>query len=101
LLAIKATDGSAAEIVEIAEQLQVRHHSAVGLLNRTAAAGLVFRGRVESDRRHVCIRLTPAGETVLARLPEGHQHELRKDAPRLIRALERAISRRGEPERRE
>ncbi len=38
---------------ELAEQLQVRHHSAVGLANRMASQGLLMRAADIQDRRKV------------------------------------------------
>lgn len=93
LLAVKSAPGSVAEIGEVAERLQIRHHSAVELLNRTAEAGLIVRRRSETDRRHVCVRLTPAGEAVLRRLSESHRQELQRGGPQLIAALETAVGR--------
>lgn len=94
LLAVKAARGSVAEIGEVADRLQIRHHSAVELLNRTAEAGLIVRRRSETDRRHVCVRLTPAGEAVLRSLSESHRQELQRGGPELIAALETAVGRR-------
>src|SRR4030066_1601328 len=48
-------------IGELAERLQIRHHSAVGLVNRLEEQGLVERITNEEDRRQVFIGLTNKG----------------------------------------
>ena len=77
LLAIK---GSAADrppfMGELAEALQVRPHTVVGLVDRAATAGLAKRVAARGDRRHVGVALTVRGERVLARLTEGNRVEL-------------------------
>ena len=51
LLAIKGFPGrDHASIGELAERLQVRHHSAVGLIDRLARRGLVRRAPAAADR---------------------------------------------------
>ncbi len=84
LLAIKGFPGR--ERVtngELAERLQVRHHSVVGLVNRLEAQGLIVREQGESDRREFYITLTPRGAELLERLTAAHQEELRRIAPQL------------------
>ena len=46
---------------EVADYLLLRHHSAVGLVDRAEEAGLVTRARDPDDRRVVRLRLTAAG----------------------------------------
>jgi DNA-binding MarR family transcriptional regulator len=70
----------------LAERLGIRHHSAVGLLDRLAEKSLIRRQRNRTDRRQVLIRLTPKAERLLARLSAAHQRELRRVAP-LLRGL--------------
>src|SRR5579862_5258142 len=41
---------------ELAERLQVRHHSAVGLIDRLVTQGLAARRISETDRRQVYVR---------------------------------------------
>jgi len=78
LLAVKGLPaGRLATVGEIAERLQVRHHSAVGLIDRLAASGLVRRSRLAADRRQVVVRLTARGEAVLEELSVHHVAELR------------------------
>ena len=55
-------------IGELAQRLQIQHHSAVELVNRLARGGYVRRKRGEQDRREVLLQLTPKGEKSCARL---------------------------------
>jgi DNA-binding MarR family transcriptional regulator len=77
----------------LAERLGIRHHSAVGLLDRLAEKSLVQRQRNTADRRQVFIRLTPKAERQLARLSAAHQRELQRVAP-LLRGLLTQLGRR-------
>jgi DNA-binding MarR family transcriptional regulator len=78
-------------IGELAERLQIKHHSAVELINRLSTAGLVRREHSLDDRREVFIALTPKGEKILGKLSLDHRAELRKRGPVLIAALHRAM----------
>lgn len=72
---------------ELAERLTVRHHSAVGLVDRLVARSLVHRRRDPADRRRVFLDLAPKGREVLAALSRAHRDELRRLAPGLRRLL--------------
>jgi DNA-binding MarR family transcriptional regulator len=74
---------------ELAERLQLRHHSAVGLVDRLVAARLVVRRPDTADRRQVYLALTPRGTAVLQRLSAAHREELRRVAPQIESILER------------
>jgi DNA-binding MarR family transcriptional regulator len=90
--------GTAATVGVLAERLQIRHHSAVELIDRTAARGLVRRGPRAGDRRQVVVRLTRGGEALLSRLSLAHRTELRTTGPALLGplgALVRGRSRRA------
>src|SRR4029077_16739052 len=78
-------------IGEIAERLQIQHHSTVELVNRLADAGYVRRRRAGDDRREVLLALTPKGEKVLVELSLHHRAELRSAGPALVAALRRAM----------
>lgn len=89
LLAIKGFPGrDHATVGELAERLQVRHHSAVGLLDRLETEKLVGRKSGRMDRRRVHVFLTPRGERVLEKLSEAHRDQLRRRGPHLARLLE-------------
>ena len=99
LLAVHGFPGRArCSIGELAERLAIRHHSAVGLVNRLVARGLMRREPGTDDRRLVFVRLTPRGERLLGRLAEAHQAELRRVGPQL-RLLLRRLAADGAPHR--
>ena len=75
-------------IGELAERLQIRHHSAVGLVDRLEEQGLVERIPNEEDRRQVLISLTGKGISVLESLANIHREELRHMGPQLCSMLE-------------
>ena len=88
LLAIRGFAGRERITVgELAERLNVRHHSAVGLIDRLAVRSLVYRRRDPADRRRVLIELGPKGRALLAGLSQTHRDELRRLAPTLKRLL--------------
>jgi len=90
LLAIKASGRAAGSTVgEISEQLQVRHHTAVSLLDKLEARKLAVRKRSKADRRTVNVQLTRTGASLLARLALVHHGEMRRRAPEMIAALRR------------
>ena len=90
LLAIKGfPERDSVTVGELAERLQRRHHSAVGLVNRLVAGKLVERAASASDRRQVFVRLTQHGENVLEKLASAHKEQLTKTGPELIRLLKR------------
>ena len=102
LLAIKGLPrGKSPTIGEIAHRLQIRHHSAVDLIDRLERAGRIVREQGAADRREVLVRLTPAGEQILRQLSLEHQLELTKAGPKLMRALAAAIklAKRGQRKR--
>jgi DNA-binding MarR family transcriptional regulator len=72
---------------ELAERLQIQHHSTVELVNRMVERGLLARRRDESDQRRVLVGLTPYGEEVLKKLSLLHRLELRTTGPALVKAL--------------
>jgi DNA-binding MarR family transcriptional regulator len=61
---------------ELAVGLQLRHNSAVGLVNRCEQMGLVQRLPHPEDGRQIRVCLTKNGETVLERLAGRHRLEL-------------------------
>jgi DNA-binding MarR family transcriptional regulator len=73
---------------ELAERLGIRHHSAVGLVDRLASKALVNRRSGSDDRRQVLIELTSKAEDVLAKLSAAHRSELERLAPLLRTLLE-------------
>jgi len=77
LLAIRGHPGHRGPTLgDVAASLLLRHHSAVGLVDRAADAGLVRREHDPDDHRTVRLRLTPNGARKLARLSRRHLEEL-------------------------
>ena len=68
---------------ELADRLGVRHHSAVGLIDRLLSKSLVKRQSGAEDRRQVLLTLTPKAEAMLAKLSAAHRDELKRLAPLL------------------
>jgi DNA-binding MarR family transcriptional regulator len=73
----------------LAERLQIRHQSAVGLANRLAANKLVSRETNAGDRRRVNLALTARGEIVLEKLSAAHRAQLRQIGPEIEMLLRR------------
>jgi DNA-binding MarR family transcriptional regulator len=79
LLALKGFPGREwATVRELADRLQLRHHSVVELVNRAQGQRLVQRAAHPSDGRAVRVQLTPEGEGVMARLSALHRDQLRR-----------------------
>jgi DNA-binding MarR family transcriptional regulator len=92
MLAIKGIPaGVRPRIRDLADRMEIRHHSAVELVNRLEAGGFVHRDRAHDDRREVLLALTPKGEKVLAELALHHHEELRSAGPELVAALRRIM----------
>jgi DNA-binding MarR family transcriptional regulator len=78
-------------IRDLAQTLQIQHHSAVELINRLEASGYVQRERSVEDRREVLLALTARGEKVLSELALHHHEQLQDAAPELVAALRRVM----------
>ena len=90
LLAVKTRSNSNGITVgELSERLQVKHHTAVSNLDKLVTRKLVVRQRASDDRRHVNIKLTKLGNSVLARLAEIHRREIRHRSSEMMGALRR------------
>jgi DNA-binding MarR family transcriptional regulator len=90
LLAIKAYAGpEAISPKELAENLFIGLSTAVELVDRLEASGLVRREPSVRDRRRTLLRLTPRSEQALASLAAVHRDELREQVPAMISLLSR------------
>lgn len=79
LLGIAGFTGSGrATISEIAEFLQEKHNSVVGLVDRAVLCGLVERAEDAADRRVVVVSLTERGEEILSQLSLLHREEVKR-----------------------
>jgi DNA-binding MarR family transcriptional regulator len=97
LLAIKGFPRSERVTVgELAEQLQIRHQSAVGLVDRLAANNLVSRETNPSDQRRVNLALTARGEKLLENLSAAHREQLRQIGPEIETLIKRLRRKQGD-----
>jgi len=96
LLALKGLPpGVRPRIAELAERLQIQHHSAVELTDRLEKSGLVRRQRGSRDRREVLVLVTAAGERVIRELVIYHRTELSSRGPALLDALHQVLRNTG------
>jgi DNA-binding MarR family transcriptional regulator len=87
LLAVRGYPGPTPPLItDVAERLQLRHHSVVGLIDRMELDGLVRREEVGVGRG-TSVLLTDAGLDVLEAISETLRPELRTAAQALIDAL--------------
>lgn len=75
----------------LAERLCVQHHTAVALVDKLEARGLIQRERSAEDRREVLLFLTRDGEAVLRGLSSLHRDQLKQAAPQVIGALQKIL----------
>src|SRR5438270_1896763 len=88
LLALKAFSRSTGlTITELSVRLQVKHHTVVSLIDKLEDLKLVHRMPGVADRRHVYVRLTPAGSRTLAKVAALHREEMRRRSPEMIEVL--------------
>ena len=89
LLSIKGhPGGNGPSIGDIAESLLLRHHSAVGLIDRAEAKGLIKRTPDPGDRRTIRLTLTEDAERRLEALSELHLAEM----PRLAGVMRGSLA---------
>ncbi len=90
LLAIQAASRRGKlSIRDLAEQLQVRHHSTVGIVDQLVLREAVVREVAPEDRRKILLCLTEKGEELVRRLAPPHQDELSRLSPEMIQTLQR------------
>ena len=90
LLAMKASSSpNGLTISELSERLQVRHHSAVNIVDRLVESKLITRKAGETDRRQRHVQLTTKGEKLIEDLASVLHKELRDRSEEMIQALER------------
>jgi DNA-binding MarR family transcriptional regulator len=64
-------------IKDLADRLQIRHHSASLLVDRGVKRGLLLRTGDAKDRRKVCVSLTEEGQRLLEQITCANRLELR------------------------
>ncbi|MEO6341092.1 MAG: MarR family transcriptional regulator [Caulobacteraceae bacterium] len=90
LLVIKARETSGRIATSaLAEELFIGTSTAVELLDRLEARGLVSRWVLAEDRRRTVVSLTPEAHRILRSLAAVHRDELRQHVPALISLLAR------------
>ena len=88
LLAIQGHEDDEPTTSALADLLVVKNHSAVELIDRAAAAGLVERHPDPDDGRRQRVALTDEGRRHLAELTTAHLTELRELRSELVSALD-------------
>jgi len=83
LLAVRGAGGRRLTIGALAQELGIRHHSAVGLVDRLVGLRFLRRHADAADRRRVEVSTTARGDRALARLAGAHRAELVGLAPAL------------------
>lgn len=79
MLAIKGWWGPQPPTIgDLAELLQLKHHSTVELAKRTEVTGMIESQPDPSDRRRRQLTLTNAGQRKLHHLSVLHRHEIRR-----------------------
>ena len=77
LLAVRGHPGDGPpSISDLADVLQRRRHTVVGLVDRAAAHHLVVTHHDPDDRRRRLVALTPAARDIIERLAASHRREL-------------------------
>ena len=90
LLTIRGLNpGEEAALGTLAQQLRIKHHSAVELTKRLAVRGLLRRRSDPTDRRRVLLSLTAKAERILASLSAAHLDELKRMHSALLDVVER------------
>ena len=79
-------------IGELAERLQLTHNATVELVDRMEAQELITRFSGMSDRRQVCVALTPGGRQSLEKAALANQEQLRCLSPDLMTALQQLMN---------
>lgn len=96
LLQLKGLEGRRAPTIgTLAERLQIRHHSAVELIDRLVARRLVRRQRNGHDGREVEVALRPAGRAVVRRFASYSTVDLQQDGRPLVGVLRRLLRPQG------
>ena len=95
LLAVRGLpEGARPTIGAVAERLCVQHHTAVALVDKLEARGLLRRQRSDADRREVLLQVTSEGLSLLRALSTLHRAQLQTVGPALLDALQAIIEER-------
>jgi DNA-binding MarR family transcriptional regulator len=93
LLAVRAHPGPGTiSVGELADCLIIKNHSALGLVDRLVARGLITRTPAPEDRRRVSLSLTAEGARLLETISRNNMAQLKSTLPiftDLIEAVQR------------
>jgi DNA-binding MarR family transcriptional regulator len=93
LLAIKVLSAAkTVTISQLSQRLQIKHHSAVNIVDRLVERKLIRRQEGKHDRRERHLELTSKGERLIEELAGVHHKELRKQSGKWIKVLKRLQS---------
>ena len=92
LLAIKVFPDQRLTIAQLSERLQVKHHSAINIVNRLVARKLITRKAAEPDRRERYLELTAEGRSLIEELAAVHYEELARRSDEMVTALQRILN---------
>ena len=97
LLAVRGFtgDGDGPTVGYLAGRLQIRHNTAVELIDRMEERRMIRRRPGDIDKRQVVVELMKPGEKLLEKLSEEHLAEISQTGPALIEALQGVLSRAG------
>jgi DNA-binding MarR family transcriptional regulator len=84
-------NGDRPRIGDVAERLQIQHHSTVELVDRLAKRSLIRRRRSDNDRREVLLELTSKGDRLIQELALHHRSEIREMGPELVTSLKKVL----------
>jgi DNA-binding MarR family transcriptional regulator len=100
MLAVRGwPDDQRVTINDLAQQLLIRHNSAVELVDRLVEEDLLTREVSPSDRRKVELHLTARGRQIMAKLAAVHRRELQRIGP-ILKQFFAELSRPERPVRR-
>jgi len=74
-------------VKDLADQLLLKHHTVVEMVDRMSQVGLVTRAAAPDDARSVLVQLTDTGMTALETLTEKHLSELMEQEYLLANSL--------------
>lgn len=87
LLAIRGSPEKQITVGKLANDLLLKSHTAVGLVNRLSSAALVRRKTDPTDGRRVLLVLTAKGDRLLKQLSTAHLREIRRSGAKLAGIL--------------
>jgi DNA-binding MarR family transcriptional regulator len=86
LLALRAAP-EPLTIGSLSERLQVKHHTAISLVNKLAAHHLIHRVPSHADRRVVHLELSTIGQSLIEKLAAAHYPRVCQTRDEIVAAL--------------